>query len=497
MRINNRISTQELQQLVLQLQKNVPQQYLQNIYHYHDKWLLKWSGGIHLVYDKNCLWNGSFSERETEIHSVCIKLRKELHNAKCLAVFMPPEDRTLLFEFHNYFLIMEFFAKGNILLVEKESLKIVVLTRIYANIRHHYQMDMAIFNSKKEQKGNETHNNTLSCSIRGDEIFFVENGEYENFFEALGKLWEIKNQKEKKPPKIQKSKKDQLEKQKDKIEEKLLSLDCQIEEHTELCTNFEKLGQLCQERKKHRQKLEKVNKHILEKNATVEKQEQKSNQNTILNFGKWYHEYYWWYTKNGFLVVGGKNATQNEKLVKTYLKEDDLYFHIQDNIGSGSFIMFHDKQKKPNDIDCDETAEGVLALSNYWNHSKTGNVYYVKGHQVSKTPESGEYVTKGSFIVRGSRNMIRVQNTTLGYCVVGDFELMLAPYRIIYRVAPHCHIKISTGQKKWKLKDFTKTVHDIFGIVWNDQEWTRFQKPCLIQTVCRESEKIEKKYKAL
>ena len=80
MKINNRISTEELEQLVFELNLKLSNQYLQNIYHCEGKWLFRFRGDVHLVYDKNCLWVGSFPEREKKIHFVCTKLRKELHN---------------------------------------------------------------------------------------------------------------------------------------------------------------------------------------------------------------------------------------------------------------------------------------------------------------------------------------------------------------------------------------------------------------------------------
>ena len=92
-----------------------------------------------------------------------------------------------------------------------------------------------------------------------------------------------------------------------------------------------------------------------------------------INQGKWYHQYYWWYTKNGFLVVGGKNANDNETLVKNYLREKDYYFH-SDEPGSGSFILFVE-EKLPEVIDLHETSEGVFSLSKYWNIANSGKIF--------------------------------------------------------------------------------------------------------------------------
>ena len=96
------------------------------------------------------------------------------------------------------------------------------------------------------------------------------------------------------------------------------------------------------------------------------------------------------------------------------MNDNDLYFHTDDP-GSGSFIMFtsnikdFDSNKNNYMIDIDETAEGVLAFSSQWNTScPTGEVFYVKGNQVSKTPPSGEYIGKGSFMIYGKKEFIKV-----------------------------------------------------------------------------------------
>lgn len=480
MKINNRISLEELEQLVFQLHEKLNGQFLQNIYHYDGNWLLKWNNNISLVYDKNCLWVGTFPERETKIHSVCTKIRKELHNAKCLGIHLKENDRTVVMEFFSHFLIFEFFAKGNIMLVEKETCSIIVLTRIHEDERHGKTISI------KPWKDFSTFQVKSMC-LRNNEISFQilenENNIYPSIFEAMTELWKQKNnlKLEKKPKKEKKTKMDGLERQEKKLKERLQLLNDRIENDTELYTNYELLGKLCSEKKKLNEKLEKLLNHfetgitVSKKSETIEKK--------VIQTKKWYHKYHWWYTKNNFLVVGGKNASQNENLVKTYLKDSDYYFHIENSeLGSGSFILFSKSKEDPTMVDFDETAEGVFSLSGYWNQSKTGKVFYVHGSQVSKTPQTGEFVTKGSFIIRGKKNFINVQNTTMGYCLVNDNELMCAPFRIIHRTSPKYHVKITNGVKKWKTKDFVKKIEGLFKIEWTDDLFL-FQKPCILQYI--------------
>jgi Predicted RNA-binding protein homologous to eukaryotic snRNP len=51
-----------------------------------------------------------------------------------------------------------------------------------------------------------------------------------------------------------------------------------------------------------------------------------------------------------------------------------------------------------------ETAQFAVSYASVWKDSKyAGDAYIVNHDQVSKTPESGEYLAKGGFAIRGDR----------------------------------------------------------------------------------------------
>ncbi len=123
---------------------------------------------------------------------------------------------------------------------------------------------------------------------------------------------------------------------------------------------------------------------------------------------EWYEKYHWLITKNGFLVIGGKNIDQNESIVKKYLGPDDIFMHA--DIHGAPVVIIKTNGKQPSEEDLDEAAVIAACYSKAWK-SGTGyvDVYWVKGGQVSKSPPSGEYLPKGSFMVYGKRNYLRVQ----------------------------------------------------------------------------------------
>jgi len=42
---------------------------------------------------------------------------------------------------------------------------------------------------------------------------------------------------------------------------------------------------------------------------------------------EWFEKFRWFYSSEGFLVVGGRDATTNEILIKKHTDKDDLVFH--------------------------------------------------------------------------------------------------------------------------------------------------------------------------
>ena len=123
---------------------------------------------------------------------------------------------------------------------------------------------------------------------------------------------------------------------------------------------------------------------------------------------EWYERYHWIITRNGFLVIGGKNIDQNESIVRKYLEENDIFMHA--DIHGAPVVVIKTSGKEPSDEDILEAAVIAACYSKAW---KSGagyvDVYWVKGAQVSKSPPSGEYLPKGSFMVYGKRNYVRVQ----------------------------------------------------------------------------------------
>ncbi|MCC6024982.1 MAG: NFACT RNA binding domain-containing protein, partial [Desulfurococcaceae archaeon] len=122
----------------------------------------------------------------------------------------------------------------------------------------------------------------------------------------------------------------------------------------------------------------------------------------------WFEKFRWTITRNGFLVIAGKDASQNEVVVRRYLEDRDIFLHA-DVHGAPATVLLVRGDRSPALEDILDAAVIAACYSKAW---KTGfsyiDVYWVYGSQVSKTPPSGEYLTKGAFMVYGERRYLRV-----------------------------------------------------------------------------------------
>ena len=137
---------------------------------------------------------------------------------------------------------------------------------------------------------------------------------------------------------------------------------------------------------------------------------------------EWYERFRWFHTSDGFLVIGGRNADQNEELVKKYLERGDKVFHTQAHGGPVTVLKATDPSEPSSsdieipDSSLEEAAQFAVSYASVWKDGRyAGDVYMVESDQVTKTPESGEYLEKGGFAIRGERTYF--DDTPVGVAV--------------------------------------------------------------------------------
>jgi predicted ribosome quality control (RQC) complex YloA/Tae2 family protein len=135
----------------------------------------------------------------------------------------------------------------------------------------------------------------------------------------------------------------------------------------------------------------------------------------------WFDAYRWFISSEGNLVIAGRDAKSNDRIVKKHLKDGDRYAHAEVK-GAPSVVI--KEGSKASEATLKEACQFALSFSKAWSSRVGGgSSYWVKPEQVSKRPESGEFLPKGAFVIRGKRNHYR------------DLELEVAVGEVTYQDA--------------------------------------------------------------
>jgi len=200
------------------------------------------------------------------------------------------------------------------------------------------------------------------------------------------------------------------------------------------------------------EKLKKEKEKILKKIKEEEKEKLKKKPKK-----EWYEKLRWFITSSGFLAIGGRDATTNEIVIKKHTDKEDLVFHT--DMAGSPFFVIKTKGKKVDDLAIQETAQATASYSRAWKIGlATLDVFYVKPEQVSKTTEAGEYMAKGSFMIRGKTTYVH-PNIKLA---IGTKQgkIMGGP---ISAIKKNCEKYIIIAQGKEKASDVAKKIRKLIG----------------------------------
>tara|TARA_B100001964_G_scaffold232875_1_gene289342 strand:- start:1867 stop:3849 length:1983 start_codon:yes stop_codon:yes gene_type:complete len=124
----------------------------------------------------------------------------------------------------------------------------------------------------------------------------------------------------------------------------------------------------------------------------------------IVKEKKWYEKFRWFTSSDGFLILGGRDSTSNEILVKKHMSKNDIFVHA-DIHGAPAVIIKTEGKPVPQST-ISEAYDFAASFSKAWKHNLVAiDTYWVNPTQVSKTTEHGEYISKGAFVIRGKRNI--------------------------------------------------------------------------------------------
>lgn len=131
----------------------------------------------------------------------------------------------------------------------------------------------------------------------------------------------------------------------------------------------------------------------------------------------WFEKFVWFISSDGYLVIAGKDASQNEILYRRYLKRGDVYLHA-DLHGAPSVVVKNHMQTPDAPIPPSTLSQaGNLAVcaSSAWDSKAGMPAYWVNADQVSKSAPTGEFLPTGSFMIRGKKNFLPPAQLILGF----------------------------------------------------------------------------------
>ncbi|KAL4238275.1 hypothetical protein ACF0H5_002987 [Mactra antiquata] len=135
----------------------------------------------------------------------------------------------------------------------------------------------------------------------------------------------------------------------------------------------------------------------------------------------WFEKFLWFISSENFLVIGGRDQQQNELLVKRYMKQGDLYVHA-DLHGASSVIIKNTTGEPVPPKTLNEAGTMAICNSAAWDAKVVTSAWWVYPSQVSKTAPSGEYLTTGSFMIRGKKNYLPPSYLVYGFGLLFKLE---------------------------------------------------------------------------
>jgi len=130
----------------------------------------------------------------------------------------------------------------------------------------------------------------------------------------------------------------------------------------------------------------------------------------------WFQRYRWFFTSDSMMAVGGRDSSSNSAVIRKHLEKNDKVFHAE-IFGSPFFILKNSADATSASLS--EVAHATVCFSRAWREAMYGmSSYWVSPEQVKKAAPSGQFLPKGSFIVDGQRNFVKIASLRLAVGIV-------------------------------------------------------------------------------
>ena len=128
-------------------------------------------------------------------------------------------------------------------------------------------------------------------------------------------------------------------------------------------------------------------------------------------------------------MVGGRDRQQNEQIVRRYLTKGDIYVHA-DFHGASSCVIKNPSGGEVPPKTLSEAGQMAACNSSAWDSKIVIGSYWVNDDQVSKTAQTGEYLTTGAFMIRGKKNFIPAEPLVMGIGLLFKVRPAIMSFRL-------------------------------------------------------------------
>ena len=223
-------------------------------------------------------------------------------------------------------------------------------------------------------------------------------------------------------------------------------------------TYFEKAKKSRKKLEGARKALERSLKRLDEEKQIGEKKKEDIKKTKPRRKKAWYEKFRWFRTSEGFLAIGGRDATTNEVIIKKHTDKDDVVCHT--DMAGSPFFVIKSEGRKIGEESIQEAIDATFCFSRAWKLGLgTADVFWVTPEQVSKEAQSGEYLPKGAFMIRGKTNYVS-PSCDLAIGVMEDGSVMCGP-RIAVKEHVRDILRIKKGNKK--ASDVAKAIKKKLG----------------------------------
>ncbi|MDD5148352.1 MAG: NFACT RNA binding domain-containing protein [Candidatus ainarchaeum sp.] len=197
--------------------------------------------------------------------------------------------------------------------------------------------------------------------------------------------------------------------------------------------------------------------------ANIEKESEKKESTMPLKKRKraWFESFHWFFSSDGFLVIAGRSAKENEEAVKKHLEEGDIFLHA--DIQGGAATIIKAEGKKIPETTMLEAANFAGVFSKAWQSGiPSVEVYAVGKEQVSKKAPSGEALSTGGFMIYGKRQWFKAEmRLAIGLKQEAErFVVISGPLSAVKKQAPAV---IELKQGSLKSSEAAKKILKIFS----------------------------------